>query len=104
MSRPIDYDWRGFAVSAALGLVGAVMVLVGLSGMLGCGAAPSVLEQAETASYGGNQLVCVASADTKAHADSCRDQIKSYWCAPDGGPLAATGACRDVTLSTGVRP
>jgi hypothetical protein len=101
---PIDHDWRGFAVSAAIGLVGAAMVLVGLSGILGCGSAPSVLEQAETTSYGATQLLCVAAADTKAHADSCRDQIKEYWCSPDSGPLAEAGACRDVTLSAGARP
>jgi len=81
--------------AALLGLVTGLVVA--------CGAAPSPIQQADEAAYGGNQLVCVASSSDKAHADQCRDMVKAYWCG-DGGALAAASACRDVTLSDGGRP
>jgi hypothetical protein len=84
--------------------VRTIIVLAAALCAAACGAAPTPLQQAEAASYGGDQALCIAKSPTKAETDQCRDAVKEYWCSPDGGALFEAGACLNVTLSNGERP
>ena len=97
MSRPIDYDWRGFAVSAALGLVGAAMVVTGLA----CGAAPTPAQGADLSGWGAADQFCTARAADRAQDDACRDMLRKLFCA-DGGDL--NSGCAHVRMSDGGVP
>ena len=95
--EPLDHSWRGMAVAAALGLVGAAMVVTGLA----CGAAPTPAQGAELGAWGTADGFCTARATTRAQDDACRDMLRKLFCA-DGGDL--NSGCAHVRMSDGGAP
>ena len=70
-----------------------------------CGSStPTPVQQAGVGAWGADDAVCITNGTTKASVDKCRDELRTLFCGADGGILADSGGCANVTLSDGGKP
>lgn len=98
--------WGVLALGILVAALGGVLVIAGIGTCLG-GCAPStalVQGEAQLGAWTADDGVCVQGGTTRAEIDACRDSMRRFFCGADGGVMVDSGACANVTLSTGGRP